>query len=292
MIRAMRGSWTLGVAGLTLLVACAPELSTTGGTGGSGGSGGAGGLGGASSSSASGTGGAGGGPVAVCPDVPDTPTMVLVEAPGEATYCIDSTEVTNAQYVAWLKQMPIVESLPQCAWNTTFQPQITPQENDLPVANVDWCDAYAFCAAHQKRLCGRIGGGQLAYAEATDAMKSQWFNACTGGGTKIYPYGDTYDPTACNGQDKDPIDGTVVPVASLATCEGGFPGIFDMSGNVWEWVDSCDEAVGGTPMENPCRRQGGGYTSIADLDCPSISSVYTRSQTTPNTGFRCCADPL
>ena len=32
---------------------------------------------------------------------------------------------------------------------------------DYPVVNVSWCDAYAYCASHEKRLCGKVGGGAL-----------------------------------------------------------------------------------------------------------------------------------
>jgi formylglycine-generating enzyme required for sulfatase activity len=227
-----------------------------------------------------------------CPDVPDTPTMVKVQAPaGGSDYCIDSTEVTNAQYVKWAEGNPTVQQTAACEWNTVFLPPTAPPKNSHPIANVDWCDAYAFCISRGKRLCGRIDGGDLGYAEVTDTEKSQWHNACTAGGTKLFPYGDAYDAAACNGKEKDAGNDAAVPVKSVGTCEGGFPEIFDMSGNVWEWEDACDATAGTSPQENYCRRRGGGHTSAdVDLDCSTASQTFMRSQSNTNTGFRCCAD--
>ncbi|MRG92369.1 formylglycine-generating enzyme family protein [Polyangium spumosum] len=274
--------------------------SSAGGAGGSGGMGvggmgGAGGVGGASSSSSSsgsgGQGGAGGGASVVA--CPGKPGMVQVQAPaGGNFYCIDSTEVTSAAYVSWAETMPMLTQPPQCEWNTSLLPQTVPPKSNLPMANVDWCDAYAYCAAHEKRLCGRIDGGPLPFSEsAADEALSQWHNVCTAGGTRTYPYGDTYDPVACNGQDKDAADDKPLAVG-VTTCEGGFLGIFDLSGNVWEWEDSCDEAEdAGTPAEHNCRRRGGGYSSKqVDMDC-STASTIARASANSQTGFRCCADP-
>lgn len=203
-------------------------------------------------------------------------------------YCIDSTEVTTAQYKAWLDTNPdpLSETIqpPECAFNTSFGSVMSP--DDRPVASVDWCDAYAFCQANQKRLCGRIGGGPTPYAaDYANPAVSQWHNACTMGGTHKFPYGDEYVGEACNGAN---MAGATLPVGSLAGCEGGFDHIFDMSGNVWEWEDSCETQTG---EMDKCHRRGGGYTSTdTDLDCSTASANIMRNNSDPRTGFRCCAD--
>ena len=81
-------------------------------------------------------------------------------------YCIDLTEVTKAQYAAFLATAPAFTShAPQCRWNVDFVPNgkatpldsscdetLHPDVNDAtkfpsrPVVCVDWCDAAAYCA--------------------------------------------------------------------------------------------------------------------------------------------------
>ena len=61
--------------------------------------------------------------------------------------------------------------------------------------------------------------------------------------------------------------GTLVPVASLPGCQGGYPGVFDMSGNVEEVEDSCDDA--GT-----CYSRGGSFVddpALAETRCDNLS---------------------
>lgn len=250
------------------------------------GTGGMGGMGGAASSSSSGMFIDDAGPKA-CPSVPNTPAMVAVPGWDGEAYCIDATEVTNAHYVAWLESAPdVANQAPSCASNLSFAPSAgMPPKDDYPVGNVDWCDAFAYCKAAGKRLCGRIGGGPAPYYAHDDPARNQWFGACSHGGAQGYPYGQAYDANACNV--KDAAYGAVLPVGTLASCEGGFPGIVDMSGNVWEWEDACIPSDGGADV---CRRRGGSFSSTAaNVDC-DISSSRPRDAAEANTGFRCCAD--
>ncbi|MDI3285513.1 SUMF1/EgtB/PvdO family nonheme iron enzyme [Polyangium sp. 15x6] len=257
-----------------------------GGTGGTGGMAGAGGMGGAASSSSSGMfiddAGA-----KTCPSVANTPAMVAVPGWDGKAYCIDATEVTNAHYATWLESGPSVANQSSvCASNLSFTPATgAPPKDDYPVGSVDWCDAFAYCKAVGKRLCGRIGGGPAPYFADDDASRNQWFSACSHGGTQGYPYGQAYDANACNV--KDAAYGAVLPVGTLPGCMGGFEGLVDMSGNVWEWEDSCIPGDSGVDL---CRRRGGSFSSSADnVDC-DVASSRPRDGAEANTGFRCCAD--
>lgn len=212
----------------------------------------------------------------------------MVKAPaGGDTYCIDATEVTNAAYSKFLAANPSVESQPdECKWNDDFKPASFPVaagEEGHPVVEVDWCDAHAYCAWAGKRLCGRIGGGSLAFSAFDDPKKSQWFNACSQGGARQYPYVGTFDENACNGSGHNANE--PVAVMSMPTCEGGMGGVFDMSGNVLEWEDACDGATGRNDL---CRLRGGSYQGDkTTLQC-AYPEQSARGKGYPTVGFRCC----
>jgi formylglycine-generating enzyme required for sulfatase activity len=233
-----------------------------------------------------------------CPPLPG-PTEVKVSAPG-GTYCIDSTEVTNAQYADFLAALATSTVTPTlgagCPAMTNFTPVDTIGHEPVwpttalnyPVVHVNWCDAYAYCAWAGKRLCGAIGGGSLMsqpspVPQSMEAV-SEWLGVCSGGGATAYPYGSTYETTWCNGTGPG---GALAPVASNPQCVGGYPGVYDMSGNVWEWTDACTSS---TEIMAFCSTFGGAFDSNpSDLTCLSQRWWY-RTDTAANIGFRCCQD--
>jgi formylglycine-generating enzyme required for sulfatase activity len=232
-----------------------------------------------------------------CPPGKQGPTSVRIQTPTGA-YCVDSTEVTREQYQAFLQVAPTVSvTLPAaCATQTDFRPhdnttgeivQVPPGEEDFPASQVTWCDAYAYCAWAGKRLCGHIGGGAIAEgAPESNPALSQWFHACSKGGATAYPYGDAFDAMACGGGGG--VAGSALgPVALRPRCVGGYDGLHDMSGSVWEWNDACDsnDKAGG------CHAYGGAYdsTGAQDLACTAVR-YWGRMSTAQDIGFRCCTD--
>ncbi len=207
-------------------------------------------------------------------------------------FCIDSTEVNNAHYQAFLEAVtmdPTLEQPAACSWNASFEPNmpIGNGEESLPVRGVDWCDAHAFCAWAGKRLCGGPSGGAAAYDEPANEDESQWFSACSANGTRTFPYGDNYDSQACNGGDRSAAEDAPLPVGSLATCVGGYPGLYDMSGNAWEWEDSCAASLGETDL---CRARGGAFGNGGDLHrCDYAGFSPARNFNLGPTGIRCCS---
>ncbi len=236
--------------------------------------------------------------VCVCPD-----GMDIVPSLGGGSYCIDQTEVTYLDYeVFYAANPPVSGQIAQCQWNQDY----TPDHNwpnttkTLPVTGVNWCEAYAYCAwkGGGRRLCGQIGGGANAYANWASANHSQWFNACSAQGNNTYPYGNTYDTQQCYGADYTPASGlhsvqNQQGVALTNTCPGGAPFIYHMSGNAWEWEDSCDATTG---QNDNCHMRGGSYLSNEhELKCAATDSqsvpqmqVQPRNHSAPDLGFRCC----
>ena len=230
---------------------------------------------------------------ASCPSL-GGPAMVRTPAG-----CVDTTEVTQAQYQQFLAS-PAPAQLGECAWNTTFvpgqqvngfacsaslfDPNGTPNH---PVRCVDWCDARTFCAWAGKQLCGALDGGVLAFADFADGTKSAWMAACSRAGTQAYPYGPAYTPCACRGADGwDGGSGTLPDVKSAPSCVGGYPGIFDMSGDVVEWEGACSGDGG---AQDTCRVRGGDVTSNASGLACDAGTAGARQGMGGAIGFRCCA---
>jgi formylglycine-generating enzyme required for sulfatase activity len=237
--------------------------------------------------------GAGGSSSANCPQLAG-PALVAVEADG-ASYCVDSTEVTSADYAAWLETNPDRDAQPEviCGWNTDFTPGGSwpkPfEESTEPVTQIDWCDARAYCAGVGKRLCGAIGGGPHAFGDPNNPITDMWFRACTAGGTRTYPYGSTFDPEACIGGDygDSPVL-AALPVKTATGCVGGVPGLYDIAGNVNEWEDSCDAETG---AGDSCRWRGGSYYSLdPDPACSTNEGTPVRTSRSARIGIRCCFD--
>lgn len=210
--------------------------------------------------------------------------------------CIDATEVTNDQYAAFLSahgNTPKGGELPGvCSFKISLVPDNWPQpsKGDVPVIKVDWCDAWAYCKAVGKHLCGAIGGGAVNKNDASNAGVDAWYRACSLGGARVYPYEGAFDGTRCNG----PTAGRSgpSPVGGFAKCEGASPGLFDMSGNVQEWEDSCDSSNGKTDR---CADRGGGWIyydasqEIERMKC-TYRDTFTRDARVDNLGIRCCSE--
>lgn len=217
-------------------------------------------------------------------------SMVLVAAPGGGSYCIDQYEVTYEQYETFWQAGPTY-NLAVCAWNTNYTPSsdwpAPLAGKKYPVRYVDWCDAWAYCQWAGKRLCGKQGGGAVAYTDFASANQSQWMNGCTAG-TNTYPYSGAYSASKCIGSDY-PIDGGIqgplVVDRSSNTCQGAAPNLYDMSGNVAEWEDSCSGSAG---TADDCHVRGGSYLQQQTaLECKA-NRVQKRDAKLADVGLRCC----
>lgn len=155
----------------------------------------------------------------------------------------------------------------------------------LPWTNITWLEADLACARAGKRLCSA----------------DEWQFACEGTDGDVYPYGNTYDAFACNGNDFDQdcgVDGDADEAlitgfaygcpSPLATCEQPEFGTVDMSGNVKEWTG--EGAVNAN--ESPYIIRGGANDSApGGMTCQFDFVSADEGFYFANLGFRCCSTP-
>jgi sulfatase modifying factor 1 len=211
-------------------------------------------------------------------------------------YAIDATEVTARQYSQFLEsgEHGSIAQPELCMDNTAFSvyrdalcvgyvfdPEGAP---DLPIVCVDWCDAHAYCHWVGKRLCGALDGGSVSPDPISNIRTmSQWYLACSAGGSWEYAYGDEYDASRCNTNGSG-----LVPVGSSPDCEGGLAGLYDMAGNAVEFEDSY---AFGPPASYWFRLRGGGHADGEKSTCHSTVTTVSSGRwwARPDTGFRCCS---
>ena len=157
-----------------------------------------------------------------------------------------------------------------------------------PQGYISGDEAEAACEASGKRLC----------------TSDEWLLACQGPDGWTWPYGDTYDPDACNDTyegghpvidyfDSEDVwdmehmndpginqqDNTIEPGGSNPSCVSTW-GAYDMHGNLHEWVDDSDGTF------------RGGFYADAEINGPGCTyrtTAHERSYHDYSTGFRCCA---
>jgi hypothetical protein len=141
----------------------------------------------------------------------------------------------------------------------------------MPWSNLTYQEAVNACTAAGKRLC----------------TAAEWNLACRGTSNNVYPYGGAYSASACNGLDK--AIGAPAPTGSLAACQGGFSGIFDMSGNLREWTND-PRSDGSPPDPDGYTVRGGAYDNTAPgLRCDFTFAVMPPTFFFQNLGVRCCS---
>ncbi|MFT4570906.1 MAG: sulfatase activating formylglycine-generating enzyme [Hyphomicrobiaceae bacterium] len=147
---------------------------------------------------------------------------------------------------------------------------------DHPLNCVTYYGAEQYCSFVDARVC----------------TESEWLGACGGSEAKQFPYGTTFDRGACNvGSVEQTAAGRergTSAAGSIESCEGGLSGLFDMAGNVSEWVDACKETY--------CKFRGGSYLTNEPTErfaaCSGVCSGNQKSLQSGTVGFRCCRDEM
>lgn len=215
--------------------------------------------------------------------------MVLVEG-----VCIDAWEVTLADILP-LVGTPVTGNLPpRCSGApAVVDPrQACGRDSGLaePAGCITWCEAYFFCQKVGKHLCGHLGGGAVAPADVADAGASEWARVCTGNGARVFATSTTPANPACNITTGTVDDGRGQPHDRAPSCEGP-PGVFDMPGNMIEWLDAC--GVGGDDRQ--CANGGDSYafhgTGGVPLGACNVQDHDDIGYGAKDKAFRCCATP-
>ncbi len=164
----------------------------------------------------------------------------------------------------------------------------------VPQGYISGKQAEGACRASGKRLCS----------------SGEWQNACRGPEQTQFPYGADRRAGACNDDIRsvhpvpeagillgitrgslwsegmnqaiiNQLPDTLLPTGDRAECTNGY-GVFDMVGNLHEWVDDPDGTFrGGYYMDTSHNGEGCAYATTAhDFTYHDYS-----------TGFRCCMDP-
>ncbi|MDE2260229.1 MAG: formylglycine-generating enzyme family protein [Betaproteobacteria bacterium] len=130
-------------------------------------------------------------------------------------FAMGKTEVTQGQWRAVMGNNPS-DYFKDCG-------------NDCPVDNVSWNDAQEFI----QKLNAKTGKQYRLPSEA------EWEYACRAGGQHIY----------CGSDNLDSV-GWYYNARPVATKQANAFGLYDMSGNVWEWVeDSWHNSYNGAPID-------------------------------------------
>jgi formylglycine-generating enzyme required for sulfatase activity len=204
---------------------------------------------------------------------------VSVDVPA---FRIQRTEVTNASFARFLEECPVGDICGPRDLPTYWEDaEYLARHPDLPVVQVTWSDAAAYCQ----------------WAEARLPTALEWEKAARGTDGRPFPSGSSIDPAAINllGSDnrvakqraERQMPAWAVTDPRYARDKSPY-GVLGMAANVSEWTASAAE-------EEPSLR----YAAGASWDSWDLSDAraYTRIPKNPNDrssslGFRCAvSDP-
>jgi formylglycine-generating enzyme len=189
-------------------------------------------------------------------------------------FYLDQAEVTNERYVAFLDA---TKHRRPYHW---IKGQMPAGKAKIPVVNVSWDDAVAFCAWDGKKRL---------------PTEAEWERAARGlAERQKYPWGDR-EPTL-----KDAVFGVQNPEPVCADRNRNYFGLCDMIGNVWEWTSDWygQKYYETSPDHNPQGPPEGKYRVLRggswfdQAGSLQFLTVSYRSWARPNErsetiGFRC-----
>lgn len=144
------------------------------------------------------------------------------------------------------------------------------ERGEKPQVFTTFPDAVAACEARGRRLC----------------TEDEWTKACAGPEGSLFPYGDTWKPGTCNDEVEVGDESGRAKAGANRACVSAY-GVYDMQGNVSEWVSDTHE------FKDSFRVLRGGtmWLSIYGQGCMSRHAHEMVGPTHGDDGFRCCVSP-
>lgn len=236
-------------------------------------------------------------PVTDAEQAPPCPEGMVLLSRAQGGYCIDA-------YEASLERRTGTASEP---WPGNRA--VDGQESEMVAVSRAGVKPQGYISGEQAAAACHNAGKRLCEAD-------EWVRACRGPDATLYPYGNERRADACNDRyeklDRHPVvrlfqahapagtdpkemwyqswmndprlhelSDTVTPTGSFAECTNAF-GVYDMVGNLHEWVADADGTfLGGFFMDTFQNGEG----------CAYRTQAHTTEYHDYSTGFRCCADP-
>ena len=189
-------------------------------------------------------------------------------------FYIDKYEVTVAIYQACMNDGNCPGS---------FDVDYYDKNKDHPVVDVNWERADAFCKWRNARL----------------PTEAEWEKAARGTDGHTYPWGEEI---ACDNANYEGCVGDTTPVGSYESGISDY-GIYDMAGNVWEWVadiyqsdyyltlgENVVDPQGPVSGDYRILRGGSWYSSPYDNRSSGRLDIWFDAFISGVTGFRCAMD--
>ncbi len=209
-------------------------------------------------------------------DLDETPAHVVTLD----SFYIDANEVTVAQFARFANASGYQTDAERGGDGMTWRTFSAADRQNFPVTYVSWNDAARFCAYY---------GGRL-------PAEAEWEYAARGNTKRAYPWGDTFNVAWANTVEF----GAGQPVAIASNSARSPYGAYDMSGNVWEWVQDWygSEYYKTSPASNPIGPatglmkviRGGSFKTKGNAATTTARGQASIDGRSDDIGFRCVRD--